>query len=111
MVDATKLPERLSYPVTAATFHQQYHACQTGLHVVGFRDDLPHGPHFTICNVLMSESAARSAFMTVRSAFEVTEPEGDLIVDLMVDGSCEDNFFMRRQMVEPMQRSLTDVPE
>lgn len=102
----TKL--RVRYQIDAVAFHQQYHPCETGLHVIGFNDDLPFGPHFTICNVPLSEAGARSSFLAARSAFEVTEPDGDLIVDLMVDGSCEDNFFMRRQMVEPMQRSLAD---
>ena len=94
-----------------AAVDRQYHPCETGLHVCGIDDDagLPFGPHFTVINLPMAVSVARDAFERARVAFEVPDDEGDVLVDLQIEGSTEDNFFMRRQMTGPLQRSIADV--
>ena len=86
---------------------RQYHPPTTGLHVCAFMDDDgEHGPHLTLHDVPMSADAARAAFSGARAAWAVPFGDADLVVDLMVDGSQEDEFWMTRQMVDPMMRSL-----
>lgn len=92
-----------------AAFSRQYDPCDTGVHVNGFNDDLPYGPDFTILNLPMGKDAARAAFAEAREAYEVAREDGDVLVELHVDESVEQDFWMRRQMVEPMQRGFTNA--
>ena len=92
-----------------AAFRRQYDSCNTGLHFCGFTEDdvLAFGPHFTILNLATDVGAAREAFARFKGVYEVKADEGDVLVDLQIIGDTEDNFWAMRQMVEPMQRSVT----
>jgi len=92
-----------------ASFRRQYHPPSTGLHVCGFNDDLPHGPHFTVLALPLNAGVARAAFMRAKVLFSVPRGDHDVIVDLFIDSDSAGDFWMRRQMVEPMQRSITDA--
>lgn len=96
-------PERRHYEKAV---ERQYHPCRTGLHFCGIDDDadLVAGPHFTVANVVATPEQARALFAFGKAEFEVPDDEGDVLVDLMIAGACEDDFFMRRQMVERFQR-------
>ena len=61
-----------------AAYRQQYHPCDTGLHVCGLADDdiLACGAHFTVLNLPMRSDAARSFFEQAKAAFEVADEEG-----------------------------------
>jgi hypothetical protein len=100
-------PERRRFEEACAT---QYHPCETGLHLCAIYDDadLPGGPHVTLGNMPLTPGCAKRTFERLRDRFQVGPDEGDVIVDLMVDGSTEDDFFIRRQMVEPMQREAVN---
>jgi hypothetical protein len=88
-------------------FNRQYHPCETGLHVCGIDDDagLLCGPHFTVLNLLFSVDAVQAAFDAAKQSFSCGD-DGDVLVDLMIDGEAIDDFWMRRQMVEVMQREI-----
>jgi hypothetical protein len=98
--------ERASY---MAAFHNQYHPCDTGLHVCGIDDDarLPCGPHFTVLNIAISEAEARVTFDAAKLTFACTKDESDVLAELRVNGDTIADFWMRRQMVEVMQRRFT----
>lgn len=87
-------------------FYRQYHPCETGLHVCGIDDDagLLCGPHFTVLNVPLPEDDVKAAFDSAKMEFECLGADGDVLVDLIVSGDILDNFWMRRQMVEVMER-------
>ncbi len=82
----------------------QYHPCDTGLHICGVDDDneaLRYGPHFTVLNLPLNEGDARALF--ARAEAELAHDDmatADLIVDLCIDGSTEENFPMMRQMLD-----------
>jgi hypothetical protein len=99
----------------AREFREQYHPCNTGLHVVGIDDDNPallHGPHFTIENVRARDEAhARKMFEAARAECAATPGDEpcDLLVDLRVDGDHIDEFPMMRQMLDRL-KALTQEP-
>ena len=86
--------------------NRQYHPCDTGLHVCGINDErpLPAGPHYTLLNVPLNAGDARRIFDRLKPVFEVSDDEGDVLVDLFIHGSTEDDFWMRRQMFERFAR-------
>lgn len=81
---------------------REYHPCRFGLHVCGFtHDDRP----LTLANFpVPSEADAYALWDLVRR--DVAEPDGtdgDILLDLMVDGDVEDNVWMRRQMLDRLK--------
>lgn len=77
-----------------------YQPCETGLHVCGLH---PDGKNFlTIANFpAATEEGARALFERARS--ELSTPlgeEGDFVIDLQIDGSCGEDFWMTRQMLD-----------
>lgn len=96
-------PERELY---VSDVERQYHPPETGLHVCGFNEDLRHGPHFTIMAFPLAADRARAAFARAKAEYAVSAEEGDVVVDFYISGSLEDDFLMRRQMAEPMQREI-----
>jgi hypothetical protein len=99
-------PEHAAY---LAAFDRQYHPCETGLHVCGIDDDagLPCGPHFTVLNVPLPKDRARAVFDVAKAQFACTAAEGDVLVDLKIEGDVIADFWMRRQMVEVMERTFS----
>lgn len=93
------------------SFNRQYHPCEIGIHVCGYNEGLPHGPHFTILNLPMDELAATAAFALLKVEFEVSDEDGEVLVDLNTTSGCSDNFWMRRQMIESMQRRVANLQE
>ncbi|MBS7811171.1 hypothetical protein [Roseococcus pinisoli] len=80
----------------------QYYPCDTGLHVCALldEDDCEVGPHKTERNFLMSAVKAREAFEAAKAEFgEPVGVEGDLLIDLFIDGDFVDAFEMNRQML------------
>ncbi|KAK0351726.1 hypothetical protein LTR94_023822 [Friedmanniomyces endolithicus] len=81
--------------------------CENGLHVCGFH---PDGKNFlTIANYpAATEEDARALFE--RAKGELATPpgeEGDFVIDLQIDGSCGEDFWMNRQMLDRLAALAT----
>lgn len=77
-----------------------YRPCQNGLHVCGFH---PDGNNFlTIANVAVrSADEARTLFIRAKEELGLPEGEvGDFVIDLQLDGDCDEDFQMNRQMLD-----------
>lgn len=94
-----------------ASFRQQYHPVVTGIHVCGFNNDLPHGPAYTLLNLPLEAAHTRAVFNHLKAAFSVGAADGEVLIDFMVDGFLEDNFWIRRQMLEPFKRAASAQEE
>lgn len=73
-----------------------------GCIIVGLDDDEErsghyNGPHISEVAASLGAPDAQRLFADLRKAFG--EEDGDLIVDLVIDHSIEDNFYIRRQML------------
>ncbi len=84
-----------------------YQPCENGLHVCGFH---PDGNNFlTIANYpTATEEDARVLFE--RAKAELATPpgeEGDFVIDLQIDGSCGEDFWMNRQMLDRLAALAT----
>ena len=77
-----------------------YRPCRTGLHVCGFHPDDQN--FLTIANLPTRDAAAAEAlFARAEAELAVAEGEdGDLVIDLQLNGDCERDFSMSRQMLE-----------
>lgn len=90
----------------------RYCAPKTGLHVVGFDDDEErsghyNGPHISEVAASLSAPDAQRLFADLRKEFG--EEDGDLIVDLVIDHSIEDNFYIRRQMLARVRAAIAEA--
>lgn len=93
------------------TCQDWYDPCDVGVHVCGRRvcDKHTHGPDevpTTEFNVpCASDSQARQLFDSLKAEFE--DEDGDLLVDLMQgDCSIEDDFYIRRQMLDRLKTAV-----
>lgn len=87
-----------------------YQPCRFGLHVCG---EHPDGMNFlTVANFPTRGSAsARELFDRAKAEFAVADGEdGDLVVDLMLNSDCEEDFTMNRQMLDRL-RVLASEPQ
>lgn len=92
-----------------AGFDRQYREPRSGLHVCGFtEEENDYGPHVTLWSLPMDGAKARVIFDRMKERFGLPDEDNDydVVVDLMTDGSCDDNFGMRLQMLEPMKREV-----
>ena len=78
---------------------QEYKPCRTGLHVCGANEEA--GEFFTQANFPMAAAQARAAFDRARAEIgESDEDQGDFVVDLMIGGDTNEDFWIRRQMLD-----------
>lgn len=80
-----------------------YQPCENGLHVCGFH---PDGLNFlTVANIRTPNAEAAKGLFE-RARLECCAEDGepvDLIVDLQIEGECDRDFPMTRQMLERLQ--------
>lgn len=86
-----------------------YNPCYLGVHVCGI-DEAAHD-FVTIANYPARDQAqANEAFERAREECEaVSEDEGDYVVDLMCAGDCLDDFWISRQMLPRLAKSIAGV--
>ena len=81
-----------------------YRPTHNGVHICGisyYRDR--DGEFQTVAN--FPSRNPRRLFESLRQ-FAVPHEEADLVVDLFIDGSCEEDFSVRRQDVELIRRKV-----
>lgn len=82
----------------------RYSPPRTGIHICAFDDDEArsakyHGPHITEASyAFSSEEDARTKFDSLRRDF-AEEYTADLLVDLFINQSIIEDFWMYRQML------------
>jgi len=89
-------------------YNEQYHPCETGVHVCGLRDGAEFGPHVTEVNL---PPVPLAMFENIKAEYdEADSNDYEVIVDLMEGGSCIDNFGVKRQMLDRILRDLSGPP-
>ncbi|MPR08667.1 hypothetical protein [Microvirga tunisiensis] len=84
-----------------------YRPCTNGIHICGKdRDEIEP---VTVANFPMNSSRARRLFKQLAADFGDTD--GDMVVDLMIGGDIEDDFWLRRQMFDRFSQALTVASE
>jgi hypothetical protein len=87
-----------------AYWEKKYHPIDNGVHVCGVSYERDQSGEFcTVAN--FPHSDPRALFGAFRE-YATTSGEGDVVVDLVIDGDTVDDFWARRQSVELMQRAF-----
>lgn len=86
---------------------QAYRPCHNGIHICG--KDHDEVEPVTVANFPMIPSQARRIFQQVAADFGDTD--GDMVVDLVIGGDIEDDFWLRRQMLDRLSQTLTAACE
>jgi hypothetical protein len=81
-----------------------YYPPTNGLHICGSDDE--QNAAITLGAWSMQPAEARTSFQALKEEFAVMDGDHDVIVDLFIAGNVEEDFGMRRQMIEPLMRSL-----
>lgn len=83
-----------------------YQPCRNGFHVCGSKEskDWP----FTVRNFPMSQNMAKQIFPIIKRDFGIDHADtgGDLSVDFCDNGDINEEFSIKRQMLEPMARRI-----
>src|SRR5271166_2969470 len=94
---ADEMDEMIAY------WGKKYHPIKNGVHVCGISYERDQSGEFcTVAN--FPHGDPRALFEAFRE-HATTREEGDLVVDLVIDGDVEEDFWVRRQSVELMQRT------
>jgi hypothetical protein len=89
-------PRRTS--IDLAYWREFYDPIDDGLHICGISYERnPGGELQTVANIASNDP--RALFEQLQE-FAVPHEDADLVVDLMINGNCEEDFSIRRQSVE-----------
>jgi hypothetical protein len=85
-------------------WRKMYHPITNGVHVCGVTYERAESGEF--CTVANFPTTTPHALFDSFKEYATTGEDGDLVVDLMIDGDIEEDFWVRRQSVELMQRKF-----
>lgn len=82
-----------------------YDPCLTGVHVCG---STPCDQPYTGLNIPADHArAARAKFEALKSEASCSEDEADFVVDLNIDGDCDEDFWSNRQLLQAALRRMS----
>ncbi len=84
-----------------------YQTCENGIHVC--RADEVANRFITVRNISCNREKVAKLFDDLKNEYQELNPEAqDLVVDMVIDGGTEDDFFISTQMLNRLEDSARD---